>query len=149
MALSALPPGAADDRASYILSVTWIEYDISVVLIALRFWSRVKITRNLWWDDWAILVPFVCNVFVGSFIRKCANWGQVFITVASALFTVYVNSGGAHHVFYLAAVEPEEISKVIELNYVSQVFCIIAIATGKISVALLIYRLQPKSKWRT
>ena len=66
--------------------------------------------------------------------------------IFSALFTAYVHAGGARHVFYL---DPAQRSLVIELNWVAQVFSVSGIATSKISVSLLIYRLQGPSKWRT
>ena len=44
---------------------------------------------------------------------------------------------------------PANLSKVTELDFLSHVFCIMAIATGKIPVALLIYRIQSPTKWRT
>ena len=37
---------------------------------------------------------------------------------------------------------------VTELNWISQAICIVAIATGKVSVAILIGRLMGPSKWR-
>ena len=58
----ALPPGDSEDRGSYVLTVIWIQYSISALVIALRFWARLEVTRNIWWDDWSILVPFVRNV---------------------------------------------------------------------------------------
>lgn len=60
-------------------------------------------------------------------------------------FTVYAVYGGGRHIW---ALSPDVVSQTTEINWVSQVFCIIGIATGKISVALLISRLMGKSKWR-
>lgn len=74
--------------------------------------------------------------------------GQILAFVFSALFTAYALAGGARHVFYLDP-HPAQKSHVLELNWVSQTFCIAAFATGKVSVALLIYRLQGPSRKRT
>lgn len=62
------------------------------------------------------------------------------------MFTVYAFNGGTRHISEL---QPAQIFRVTELNYVSRVICILAFSTGKISVALLIYRLQAPSWWRT
>ena len=42
-----------------------------------------------------------------------------------------------------------QISKSLEWNVISLVFCIGAVSIGKVSVALLIYRLQAPNKLRT
>lgn len=64
----------------------------------------------------------------------------------TSMFTVYAYYGGTKHVYDL---QPAQIFKAIELDVVSQVFINIAISTGKVSVALLIYRLQAPCRWRT
>ncbi|MCJ1250149.1 hypothetical protein MMC30_007375 [Trapelia coarctata] len=99
-----------------------------MLFVLSRFYCRARVTRNLWWDDWCILAPLI------------------FITAASSTISVYSSYGGTRHVFDL---EPVQIAKAVEWNLVSLVFCIMAISTGKVSVALLIYRLQAPSKWRT
>lgn len=55
MNLSAMAPAGGDQsRASELLIVTWIECDASMIFIVLRFYTRTKVTGNLWYDDWAI-----------------------------------------------------------------------------------------------
>ena len=54
------------------------------------------------------------------------------------LWTIYSLSGGGRHVYYLS---PEERVRLTRLNWVSQPPVIIALATGKISVAFLILRI--------
>ena len=66
--------------------------------------------------------------------------------LASCTISVYTWYGGTHHVFDL---QPTQVSKSLEWNVISLAFCIGAISSGKVSVALLIYRLQAPSKWRT
>ena len=59
---------------------------------------------------------------------------------------MYTHVGGTKHVFDLL---PAQIASAVEWNLISLVFCIGSICSGKISVALLIYRLQAPSRWRT
>lgn len=47
------------DRAGLLLAVAWTECAISSVFITFRFYCRKRITKNLWWDDWFILITFV------------------------------------------------------------------------------------------
>lgn len=54
-----LPPDGDINRAPTLLAVTWLECSLSTLFVAARFYCRIKVTRNLWWDDWAILVTLV------------------------------------------------------------------------------------------
>lgn len=71
---------------------------------------------------------------------------QILSWVASAMYAVYANQGGARHVAYL---EPDQLALVAEFDYISLVPVILGIVIGKCAVSLLIYRLQPPTKWRT
>ena len=51
------------------------------------------------------------------------------------------------HVWAVAR-DPATLVEVTKINWVSQVFCILSISTGKIAVALLISRIMAPSKWR-
>ena len=59
-----------------------------------------------------------------------------------------VRHGGARHLYYL---DPAQVEYVTKVNWISQPFNIMSIATGKISVALLLLRLLGPSaigqKW--
>ncbi len=82
----------------------------------------------------------------GTRIRKVFNMQVQALTITfSVFFTLYAAKGGARHVVYLNPAQLEETTK---LNWVSQSFCIMAIATGKISVAILMGRLMAPSRWR-
>lgn len=71
---------------------------------------------------------------------------RAFAVVVSSMVTAYVLSGGAKH---SSDIPRAQIPKVTKLNYITQAFNIMGSSTGKISAALLIYRLQAPSKWRT
>ncbi|KAL8693236.1 MAG: hypothetical protein Q9218_001909 [Villophora microphyllina] len=62
------------------------------------------------------------------------------------MWSVYAGRGYARHDRYL---RPEQKSDAGRLSVISRACCIMAIATGKISVAFLIQRIQGPSKWRT
>lgn len=59
MASADHPPSYGQDKAGLLLAVAWTECAISSVFITFRFYCRKRITKNLWWDDWAILITFV------------------------------------------------------------------------------------------
>ena len=59
MASANVSPGHEQNRADLLLAVAWTEVAISSVFITFRFYCRKKITKNLWWDKWFILITFV------------------------------------------------------------------------------------------
>lgn len=55
--------------------------------------------------------------------------------------------GGCRHLYYLER-DPGQAIKAIRLNWITQPFAIMSLATGKISVAFSIMRFMGDSKWR-
>lgn len=47
------------DRSSTLIGVSWTLATLATIFVSLRFYSRIFITRNPWWDDWAILLTLV------------------------------------------------------------------------------------------
>ena len=69
----------------------------------------------------------------------------LFVPVAIAA-TFLVHHGGGRHLYYLTATQVEYTTKV---DWISQPFNIMSLATGKISVALLLLRLLgPSAIWQ-
>ena len=67
--------------------------------------------------------------------------------MVAIIWSVYATSGYARHLYYLT---PAQISNALELNTISRSLCMLSIAIGKISVALLIERIAGPSdrrKW--
>ena len=57
------------------------------------------------------------------------------------------SQGGCRHLYYLK-MDPVQAIKAIKINWITQPFTIMPLATGKISVAFLIMRFTGNSKWR-
>lgn len=59
--MAALPASLEGDqsRANELVTVTWVWCSLSLIVVSLRLYSRVWITRNLWWDDWVIFFTMV------------------------------------------------------------------------------------------
>ena len=60
-------------------------------------------------------------------------------------WTVYTGLGGTSY----NPLTPPRMSQINEVNWISQVWCITALVTGKIAIAALIKRLQAPCRWRT
>ncbi|KAL8871798.1 MAG: hypothetical protein Q9174_002446 [Haloplaca sp. 1 TL-2023] len=121
------PPDGDVDRAAEVYSFTWIMACISVVFVAGRLYSRARLTKNVWWDDWCILVALLIDLAV------------------AVIWTVYAEKGYARHMYYLI---PPQLSHAGELNAISRSLCVLGIGIGKVSVAFLIERFAGPSKWR-
>ena len=57
MASPALPPNR--NRAGEVHAFTWTLEIISLAFVVGRMYSRVKLTRNVWWDDWCVCIALV------------------------------------------------------------------------------------------
>ncbi|KAL8979687.1 MAG: hypothetical protein Q9177_006073, partial [Variospora cf. flavescens] len=122
------PPADGDqDRGTELIIICWIEFAIGLAFVAARFYTRIRITRNLWWDDWWILVTSVLSM---GFSIAC---------------TVLALNNGCRHLFFL---NDQERMLATKLSWVSQPWAIMALATSKASVALLIMRIMGTSTWR-
>ena len=53
------PPEGDFNRAVELNALAWSWFAVSLTVVGLRFYSRIGLTRNLWWDDWFILLTLV------------------------------------------------------------------------------------------
>ena len=139
------PIGGDQDRGPTLIAVSWAWAIVSTVLVALRFYSRVRFAPRLWHDDWWILISLVC---CGLAIQRnlLTHDPQILTLTFTILWTIYATVGGCRHIFYLTTAQWYSLTKI---NWISQPFCVMAIASGKVSVAYLILRLQAPCKLRT
>jgi len=49
------PPGGDVNRGPSLLAQFWTEIALGIVLICMRFWSRIS-AKNLGWDDFFMLI---------------------------------------------------------------------------------------------
>lgn len=149
MSASAPPVGGNENRAIELITVSWSLCVISVVLVGLRLYSRIRITRNLWWDDYFIIVTAVGGVKRKNRKSRLSNktniHDQMLAIIFSSFWTVLGVNEGCRHLYYLTH---DQISLVTKINWMSQPFAIMALATGKISVAFFILRIIGRSTWR-
>ncbi|KAG6997768.1 hypothetical protein G7Y79_00038g075270 [Physcia stellaris] len=127
MSLGAPPPGGDMNRANEVFGFTWSLEVISLFLVVSRMYSRIKLTRNVWWDDWLICFAVTLDFII------------------STIWSVYAGRGYARHLYYIPL---EQVPDIIKLNTISRAMCMFSIAIGKISVAFLIERIAGPSRWR-
>ncbi|KAL8671648.1 MAG: hypothetical protein Q9168_003854 [Polycauliona sp. 1 TL-2023] len=127
MELMPPPPGGDMNRAAEVYTFSWIMVIISIIFILARMYSRARLTKNIWWDDWCICTALLIDLSV------------------AVIWTVYAGKGYARHMYYL---KPPQLSHAGELNAISRSLCVLGIGVGKISVGFLIERFAGPSKWR-
>ncbi|KAL8895851.1 MAG: hypothetical protein Q9207_007983 [Kuettlingeria erythrocarpa] len=127
MASMPAPPGGDYNRAGEMYAFTWIMVIASITIVAARMYSRIKLTKNVWWDDWFICVALLIDFAV------------------AIMWSVYAERGYARHMYYL---DRSQLTHAGELNAISRSLCVLSIGVGKISVAFLIERFAGPSKWR-
>ncbi|CAO1605853.1 hypothetical protein XANCAGTX0491_009358 [Xanthoria calcicola] len=127
MASLTAPPDGDYNRAAEVYTFIWVMVIISIIFVLGRMYSRSRLTKNVWWDDWCICTTLLIDLAV------------------SIIWSVYAGKGYARHMYYL---NRPQLSHAGELNAISRSLCVLGIGIGKISVAFLIERFAGPSKWR-
>lgn len=127
MATRSPPAGGDFNRANEVYAFTWAMLTVSVLCVIGRMYTRVKLTRNVWWDDWCICTALIINFII------------------SAIWTAYAQKGYARHMNYLSSAQLWDAGK---LSVISRSLCVLSIGIAKISVAFLIERIAGPNHWR-
>lgn len=59
--LNTLPP--KEDAGPRMLAESYILFTVACVLLAIRCYGRLCLTKNWGWDDTTIIVAWVCSAF--------------------------------------------------------------------------------------
>lgn len=62
-AFSALPSGENVDLSPQIYVATITTFALATIVVPLRIYCRRLTSTALWWDDYFILIAYVCNLF--------------------------------------------------------------------------------------
>ncbi|KAL8930415.1 MAG: hypothetical protein Q9208_000599 [Pyrenodesmia sp. 3 TL-2023] len=119
------PPGGDQDRAPTLRAVLSSELAVATIVMALRFFTRLKLTRSPGMDDWIMLATFICAV------------------IGTSMDLAGMEYGIGRHIYYL---DHDDGVLATQLDWLCQAFVITALTIGKISVAFLILRISI-TKW--
>lgn len=140
------PPDGDRDRATELNAFAWTWFGLSTTFVAARLYSRIRITRNFWYDDYFIVLTWV-RFLLYCFTCYLFDHSQALTLAFSILWTVLGHIGGCRHLYYLE-MDPAQAIRASRINWITQPVAIYALATGKVSVAFLILRIMGKSRWR-
>ncbi|EGX93532.1 integral membrane protein [Cordyceps militaris CM01] len=111
--------GDVPDRGPGLVLILWLLTTLAGITAVLRVVVRTR-NRMFGWDDIFMIFAMLC--FIG--------W--------SVVLTLYAQKGGSMHIGDVARTGPDNVASVLFLNWLSQVFGILGVAAGKISVAALL-----------
>ena len=67
------PAGGDQDRATELNAFAWTWFSISTVFVAARVYSRLRLTRNFWYDDVFIVLTLVNHDKQHSLVRDFSD----------------------------------------------------------------------------
>ncbi|KAK7979920.1 hypothetical protein PG989_012377 [Apiospora arundinis] len=122
---------AIPDRGQAIISMTWALTALALIAVALRMNLRARV-KMFGWDDVFMVISMLC--FFG--------W--------SISLTLYALRGGTRHIWHVVLLGDDNFATVQLLNWTSQIFGIIGVAAGKISVSALLLAIirQTEMRWQ-
>ncbi|KAK4210901.1 hypothetical protein QBC37DRAFT_23341 [Rhypophila decipiens] len=122
------PPPPDIYRGDKIVIASTILHVVSLPIVATRIWTRLKPNPHLWWDDWTILVAVFFDLL---------NW---------VLILLALRYGFARPTPYVPL---DDQPKARAFQYFAQHASGWAIGFGKLSIALMLFRLrQDRLPWR-
>ncbi|KAL0932629.1 uncharacterized protein CTRU02_211592 [Colletotrichum truncatum] len=109
-----------ESNALMVRAPAIVFFVLTPTFVAIRFWSRTKMRSDLGWDDWTILLSFICCLLV------------------SILMMISCEYGFGQHIKNLS--KPNRLMT-LKLFYVAQIFYKLTINLTKASIILLYLRI--------
>ncbi|GAM89182.1 hypothetical protein ANO11243_072190 [Dothideomycetidae sp. 11243] len=122
MTTTITPPAAGPnvDRATEMLCVIWTLLSISTLVVLVRFFVKLKVTRRLWWDDWMLV------------------WAEMFGYLHAISLTVASKTGFGRHMKYI---DSQDLSATLRAGYYSFAGAFLSPLFGRLSFCLFLLSL--------
>lgn len=138
------------NRGGEILAITGTMVGLALAFVALRIVVRLKVVKHLGGDDWvmiAAMVGAISPMTADGRESDQVNPLQVVMFVEMMVIIPQVKLGAGRHWQYIDP--PENITKGLHLNFITQPLCLIGLCLTKISVGLFLLRITPSKgfKW--
>lgn len=115
--------GYPEESKGYLVRNAVIAFSaVTFPIVVLRCVSRLKVTRQLWWDDWLIVAA------------------SVFLAALSAVEIAGTELGFGSHYWNI---DPRKATTVLQLFYTTQILYILVQVLAKMSLLVLIARIFP------
>lgn len=121
-----------------ILAVRWAFVIAAFLTTVLRVWVRVRLTRNLGWDDHNIIIAMVSFAIMDNH-KPSFTSHQATTIIGAGLITAQVISGGlGRHSYYL---QPSQRRLFTALGWGDWIQTFITLMFTKISICLFLLRI--------
>lgn len=122
-----------ESRGADIIIVAWVFTGIAIVVAALRFFVKARISKELGWDDFFILMSMATGIAASVFASYPVGLGLGRHTAA-----VLAEPGGSGKVLLAA-----------KIQMIGYPFNILAFTLPNVAIAILVNRLLDPRLWRT
>ncbi|MCJ1432482.1 hypothetical protein MMC27_001839 [Xylographa pallens] len=116
----------ADSRGPMVISVTWVFTSLVIIVVAIRFYVRIKILNKLGADDWLML------------LAACLQ-----VAAQGAVTEGYLSGLGQHS----QDLTENQVQTVTKMDLVFTTPAILASITARISICVLMLKLFATKKW--
>ena len=121
-----VPAGGDQNKGPSIEAVIWIFTSIALLTAVFRIFGRLRLTRNIGWDDFWIVIAMLLNLIYAAFVEHA------------------VKLGNGRHPYYLG---PEQTMRAIHWNTIAFPPGVMSFAIPKLSVTILLAKvLNPTKK---
>ncbi|KAK0712526.1 hypothetical protein B0T26DRAFT_752753 [Lasiosphaeria miniovina] len=70
-----LPTSPVPDLGPQTVAAVWTLVVLSTVFLAVRVYCKVWRLKGLWWDDWVLILSWVCEIGNASIVQTVVNLG--------------------------------------------------------------------------
>lgn len=113
------------NQAPALLAVIWSLGGLSTIVMVLRLYTRMRIVARVAWDDYLMVVSWVCNMLFSSFLTVSAHFGL------------------GKHIFDL---DPYHAKTAMHWDFLAQNWGVMTPMFGRISFAVTLLNLVGTSK---
>ncbi|GAB1312629.1 hypothetical protein MFIFM68171_02839 [Madurella fahalii] len=117
---------ASDDLGPAVIAVAWVFASLAILVVGARLYARLRIVRRLSIDDCLILFTLCLGLGNSVFLTISSKWGL------------------GQHLSVLQA-DPERVMYTVKWVYLCEFFSILCPCFGRISFALLLLSIIPRS----
>ncbi|PYH73051.1 uncharacterized protein BO88DRAFT_176241 [Aspergillus vadensis CBS 113365] len=143
-----------DDKGPQITAVSWSFGSVAIIVVAIRLYTRLILTRKAGWDDFFIVLSLVgqpCEILPQKIAANSgAAWMQLSAVVCSGLAQTGVHYGLGKHMADISNGEWK--IEAFKYTVIAPNFSMVSTTTGKLSVAVFLLRLMgqtasPAKRW--
>ncbi|SPB42826.1 unnamed protein product [Aspergillus niger] len=142
------------DKGPQITAVSWSFGGVAIIVVTIRLYTRLILTRKAGWDDFFIVLSLVSYPCKSLLYNTSANpdgaWMQLSAIVCSGLAQTGVHYGLGKHMADISNAEWK--IEAFKYTVIAPNFSMVSTTTGKLSVAVFLLRLMgqtasPAKRW--